>query len=205
MNKNTNISHLSGRITLFSFCVFSLLGMLFSCSGNKKNEAKQIPESEISLILKPSENNPRNSEGDFITLKDGRILFIYSRYSGNSSSDHAPASLAGRYSNDGGKTWTSKDEVIVSNEGGMNVMSVSLLRLKNEEIALFYIKKNSNEDCIPMMRISVDEAKTWSDPVPCITDKQGYFVLNNDRVIQLENGRIQQLLKLNPKEGALNP
>jgi len=80
--------------------------------------------------------------------------------------------------------------MIISNEGGMNIMSVSLLRLKNGEIALFYSKKNSDEDNSPVMRISVDEAKTWSDPVQIITDKQGYFVLNNDRVIQLKNGRI---------------
>ena len=75
--------------------------------------------------------------------------------------------------------------VVVENEGGMNVMSVSLLRLQNGEIALFYLRKNSTEDCIPMMRISKDEARTWSDPIPCITDRKGYFVLNNDRVVQL--------------------
>jgi hypothetical protein len=40
------------------------------------------------------------------------------------------------------------------------------------------------------MRISKDEAKTWSEPVLCITDRVGYFVLNNDRVIQLDDGRL---------------
>lgn len=144
----------------------------------------------LALRLVPGEDNPRNSEGDFITLKDGRILFVYSRYTGKSSSDHAPAYLAGRYSSDGGKTWTDKDELIVEREGDMNVMSVSLLRLKNGKIALVYIKKNSETDCIPLLRISSDEARTWSEPIPCITDKKGYFVLNNNRVIQLKNGRL---------------
>jgi len=69
-------------------------------------------------------------------------------------------------------------------------MSVSLLRLQNGEIALFYLRINSEIDCIPMIRISNDEAKTWSEPAPCITDRQGYFVLNNNRVIQLKNGRL---------------
>lgn len=59
-------------------------------------------------------------------------------------------------------------------------------RLQNGEIALFYLRKNSAEDCIPMVRFSKDEAKTWSDPLPCITDKKGYFVLNNDRVTQAQ-------------------
>ena len=31
-----------------------------------------------TLILNPGENNPRNSEGDFVKLKDGRLMFVYS-------------------------------------------------------------------------------------------------------------------------------
>jgi sialidase-1 len=69
-------------------------------------------------------------------------------------------------------------------------MSVSLLRLQNGKIALFYARKNSIDDCIPMMRISTDEAATWSEATPCITDRKGYFVLNNNRVVQLETGRL---------------
>ncbi len=148
------------------------------------------PAKTLVLALNPGENNPRNSEGDFITLKDGKILFIYSHYTGVSTSDHAPAYLAGRISSDGGNSWTQNDKLIVDQEGQMNVMSVSLLRLKDGRIALFYLKKNSTSDCIPMMRISTDEAETWSAPTACITDKQGYFVLNNNRVIQLKNGRL---------------
>lgn len=155
-----------------------------------------MAQQQLVMQLNPGENNPRNSEGDFVKLKDGRILFVYSHYTGKSTSDHAPAYLAGRYSKDGGKTWTKEDEVIVEREGDMNVMSVSLLRLKNGKIALFYLKKNSETDCIPLMRISSDEAKTWSDPVACITDKKGYFVLNNNRVIQLENGRLLMAVAL---------
>lgn len=142
------------------------------------------------LQLPPGLDNPRNSEGDFMTLKDGRILFLYSRFYGDSRSDFGSSSLAARYSSDGGETWTSEDDILIKNEGAMNVMSVSLLRLQNDDIALFYARKNSMHDCIPMMRISTDEARTWSAPTPCITDKEGYFVLNNDRVIQLGSGRL---------------
>ena len=82
-----------------------------------------------TLELPPGAENPRNSEGSFVSLKDGRILFVYSHYTAGSGGDHDPAHLAGRYSSDGGRTWTTEDRVIVENEGGMNVMSVSLLRL----------------------------------------------------------------------------
>ena len=142
------------------------------------------------LELNTGTNNPRNSEGDFITLKDGTILFIYSHFTGKSGGDFGHAFLASRFSKDSGKTWSSEDKVEVKQEGDMNVMSVSLLRLNNGTIALFYARKNSEEDLIPMMRISNDECKTWSNPTPCITDRKGYFVLNNNRVIQLANGRL---------------
>ncbi len=167
-----------------------LLITLLAVSSCTPGRQATIEAPKLTLNLPPGENNPRNSEGDFISLNDGTIMFVYSKYVGESSSDHAPASLVARFSEDGGETWTSEDRVIVKNEGGMNVMSVSLLRLQNGNIALFYLRKNSTEDCIPMMRISEDEAKTWSEPIICISDKPGYYVLNNDRVIQLENGRL---------------
>jgi len=151
---------------------------------------KNIESVPVSLVLNPGDNNPRNSEGDFIQLKDGRILFVYSHYYGESSSDHATAYLAGRFSEDKGQTWTAEDVEVLPNEGGMNVMSVSLLRLQNDAIAMFYLRKNDTDDCIPYMRISVDEAQTWSEPTAVITDNEGYFVLNNDRVIQLEDGTL---------------
>ncbi|MBV6640004.1 MAG: exo-alpha-sialidase [Cyclobacteriaceae bacterium] len=172
------------------FTLIPLLTVLLSISSCSSGSQKVMDSPRVTLNLPPGENNPRNSEGDFIELKDGTIMFVYSKYVGESSSDHAPASLVARFSKDGGDTWTSEDRVIVKNEGGMNVMSVSLLRLQNGNIAMFYLRKNSTEDCVPMMRISEDEAKTWSEPIMCIRDQPGYYVLNNDRVIQLKSGRL---------------
>lgn len=192
-----NRSKISRFMIVLPFCLLTLLESGFK---NKFDD----PGNEIVLRLEPGPENPRNSEGDFITLKDGRIMFVYSRYFGTNGGDHSPAYLAARFSNDGGKTWTSEDLKVVEREGTMNVMSVSLLRLQNGKIALFYLKKNSETDCIPMVRFSNDEAKTWSDPVPCITDKKGYFVLNNNRVIQLKNGRILMAVNLyNIAEGSI--
>ncbi|MFA5649890.1 MAG: sialidase family protein [Proteiniphilum sp.] len=179
---------------LFSW--FLCLSVLASGLAFHSCSSKEVIPPATVLSLQPSEDNPRNSEGDFITLKDGRVMFIYSKYTGSSSSDHAPAFLAARFSEDGGKSWTEEDVVIVENEGGMNVMSVSLSRLDNGDIALFYLRKNSIEDCVPMMRVSKDEAKSWSEPIQCITDKEGYFVLNNARVIQLKDGRLLMAVAL---------
>ena len=174
---------------------YLLSGILLFLSGLPVVSQNQTPAGKgslqkVVLQLPPGNDNPRNSEGDFITLKKGRILFIYTHYTGKSDHDHSPAYLTSRFSDDGGKTWSKEDITVVEKEGDMNVMSVSLLRLQNGNIALFYLRKNSAEDCIPMMRISTDEAETWSDPVACITDKKGYYVLHNNRVIQLKNGRL---------------
>ena len=155
--------------------------------------AAQTPGPEWAkrvLQLPPGPDNPRNSECAFVTLRDGSILMVYSHFYGKSSNDYATANLSSRRSRDGGVTWTTADSIVVPNEGGMNVMSVSLLRLAGGRIALFYARKNAHADCIPMVRFSDDEAVTWSEPKPCITDEPGYYVLNNDRVIQLRNGRL---------------
>lgn len=159
------------------------------------------PAPHTTLDLPPGPDNPRNSEGSFLGLEDGRILYVYSHYTGDSSGDHDPAFLAGRYSTDEGRRWSAEDAVVLENEGDWNVMSVSFLRLLDGAIALFYVRKNSEEDCIPQMRISHDEGGSWSDPNPVITDREGYFVLNNDRVVQLENGRLLAPVALHRPRG----
>jgi len=163
-------------------------------------------EIEVPLILAPGKDNPRNSEGDFVRLKDGRLLYVYTRFTGGKGSDHDKAELVSRASADDGKTWTKQDQLVVANEGDWNVMSVSLLRLADGGIALFYLRKNSLTDCRPVVRFSNDEAATWSDPVLVIPDRDtGYFVLNNDRVIQLKNGRLIAPVALHNRPGWEKP
>jgi hypothetical protein len=168
-------------VMFVQICALSIF--LTYCGGYQS-----FPGKEIVLRLEPGPENPRNSEGDFIKLKDDRILFIYTHFT-SGSGDNATAHLAGRFSEDGGRTWSKEDMHILSNEGGMNIMSVSLLRLSDDNIALFYLRKNSESDCIPYLRLSNDESKTWSEPKRCI-EAVGYYVMNNDRVVQLKSGRI---------------
>lgn len=153
----------------------------------------------IVLDLPPSTGNPRNTEGSFIRLKNGHILYAYSKFEGDNTADHTAAHIAARTSTDGGRTWTTQDQVLVPNDGGLNVMSVSFLRLRSGEIALFTLRKNSMLDCRPILRLSRDEGKTWSAPRPAFTDP-GYFVLNNDRAVQLKSGRLLLPVALHKNE-----
>lgn len=148
------------------------------------------PEPRTVLTMDTPKGNPRNGEGDFIRLKDGRVLFVYTEWSGELQLDEAPAHLVRRYSSDGGETWT-KPEEFVPRLGRQNDMSVSLLRMDDGRIALFYARKNGETDCMPVVRYSSDEGATWSGAEECIAAaRRGYYVLNNARVEKLGSGRI---------------
>lgn len=156
--------------------------------------------SRTVLQLDPGADNPRNSEGSFVTLKDGRVLFIYTAYYGKSGADDGAARLMAVESNDAGLTW-SKPRTAIENHGRKNVMSVSLLRLKSGRIGLFYLVKNGWTDCHVVMRTSSDEAATWSEPTR-IGQAPGYFVLNNDRIIQTAKGRLVVPLAFHRSRGS---
>lgn len=146
------------------------------------------PGVETLLVIEPTEAQTRNSEGDIVRLKDGRLCLIYTRFTGGRR-DHSTADLAMRTSADNGKTW-SEDGIIVPNEGKCNVMSVSIVRLKNNELLLFYLRKDERlRSCNTYVRRSADEFNSLSEPVR-VTFLEGYHVVNNDRVVQLSTGRL---------------
>ncbi|MGV3754620.1 MAG: sialidase family protein [Verrucomicrobiota bacterium] len=163
-----------------------LLGLFLTLSLTTQLLAAGIGETVLNL--EPTKENPRSSEGAFVTLKSGRVLFYYTQFYGGAH-DNSPAHIVAIHSDDEGKTWSKEPQTIVENKGGENVMSVSLLRLKSGRIALFYLLKNNWLDCRPYVCFSEDETKTWSAPV-LMTQAPGYFVMNNDRVIQLATGRL---------------
>ncbi|HON73355.1 MAG TPA: exo-alpha-sialidase, partial [bacterium] len=78
---------------------------------------------ERVLRLEPGKDNPRNSEGAIIELKDSKLLLAYTHFYGGIE-DNAAAYIAGRYSANRGETWDEKDVLILENEGKENIMSV---------------------------------------------------------------------------------
>jgi sialidase-1 len=142
------------------------------------------------LELPPRPGNPRNSEGAFAELRDGRLLFVYSHFQGASSGDAAKARLAARTSGDGGATWSDDTFIAIPREDeAMNVMSVSLLRLGNGDLGLFYLLRFSWHELRLWLRRSADDGQTWSEPINCMP-AGGYYVVNNDRVVRLNSGRL---------------
>ena len=56
--------------------------------------ATGLAATEVALELPPTPDNPRNSEGPFVRLKDGSLLFAWSRFR-----------QTGAKRDDGGVTW----------------------------------------------------------------------------------------------------
>lgn len=134
-------------------------------------------------------DNPRNSEAAIVQLNSGGLLLGWTEFYAGDGADHGPARISGKVSSDGGKTWESK-YTLVENDGGMNVMEVNFLRLKNQDIALFYCQKNTEStDCRVMMRTSSDEGKTFG-AAKQLSPAGKYTGLTNGRSIRLRTGRI---------------
>jgi predicted neuraminidase len=151
---------------------------------------------EINVVVAPSvPHNRRNSEGTILELDDGRLLLAWADYYGpaEQQGDDSPARISAAVSHDQGRTWDPRF-TLQENIGGRNVMCPSLLRLKSGKILLFFLQKNSNDECFPLLRVSTDGAKTFSPPrpVPMALNPAyiAYMGFNNDRVIQLASGRI---------------
>lgn len=144
----------------------------------------------IVADLGPAEGNPRNSEGAFLELKDGKLLFAYSRFIGDSNADFSLSCIAAKYSSDEGATWSDDEIIIVPEEHqAINIMSVSLLRMTNGDIGLFYLVRHSRLEMRLYIRRSGDEGVTWGEPRCCMPET-GYYVVNHDRIVRLSNGRI---------------
>lgn len=146
--------------------------------------------SKIIRDLPPTENNNRNSEGAFIKLQDGRILFAYSRYGNEGYDDGAAADIYGMISHDDGESFGEPFVMLTHNRYGVeNIMSISFARMENGDIGMFFLPKWDTNQCVCYLVRSSDEGKTWSKPVLCSEDR-GYFIVNNDRVIRLKSGRL---------------
>lgn len=143
------------------------------------------------LFLASKKDNPRNGEGTFIRLKDGAILFVYSKFSGNDWNDECAADIASFTSYDEGETWTDERIIFRHDEFSRNYMCPSLIRMNNGDVGLIFLKKfRDNEGSIPCFSRSTDEGKTFSAPKEFSDNKSEYWVIENDHALKLKSGRI---------------
>ena len=143
-------------------------------------------------FLRTGKYNPRNGESSFLRLRDGGIMCVYTKYYGDDWTDHSIARLEAIDSYDEGETWSESRILIEKDKDALNLMSASLIRLENGDLGVLYLRKSMKDDkllCMPYFVRSSDEGKTFSEPILCV-NKEGYYCVNNDRLIRLKNGRI---------------
>lgn len=146
-----------------------------------------MPVLHEEMINPTGPGNPRNGEGDIAPLSDGRLLMVWSKFSG--PNDHSQGEIWARHSGDGGYSWDAPF-LLQENLGQCNVMSVSLLRLRSGDLMLgFAIKNHESLDCHMYVRRSADDGRTWRAPVMA-TPEEGYIGANNNRLVQTRSGRV---------------
>jgi len=167
-----------------------MLKRLLALCGLLAGASRLLAADSPNLVaqnLTATAEHPRNSEGAFVTLRTGRILFCYSQFAGGTS-DFSPCRIAVVSSDDQGRTW-SEPRVLFTPEPDTMEMSISLLRLASGKLLFFSVIKHGTLDCRPYLRVSTDDGAAWSAPRSLVA-APGYFVLNNDRVIETAKGRL---------------
>lgn len=161
-------------------CIVCAFGALAVAAGGRT----------FSYLVAPAgPGNKRNTEGAILKLHKG-LLLAWTEFYTDNGSDWGPARIAAMSSSDQGRTWKDK-RVIQPNIGKDNVMEANLLRLHSGKILFVFARKNSGTDCVPLVRISSDDARTFSPPWQVqVRPDPAYYTINNDRVIQLHSGRI---------------
>lgn len=143
--------------------------------------------------LTPSEGNPRNSEGAFLRAKNGDILFAYSRYNSGSDHDNAECDIALLRSSDEGDHWRYDGIIAYASDFGVsNIMSVSSLIQTDSSLAFYFLIKENDGTSTVGRCISNDGVNFSSKYAERCTfnAKSGYYVVNNDRILRLSDGRI---------------
>ena len=149
----------------------------------------------------PVKGNPRNSEGSFLRVDDGSILYAYSRFTGEKNGDHCPSDIALIRSYDEGESW-SEPEIIAEAKffGVHNIMSVSGIRgLDNSIQFYFLIKEDGGKDLTEHEEeiystigrtISFDGGRTFKTEKCNLIAPKRYYVMCNDRMERQKDGTL---------------
>ena len=167
---------------------FALILLHHPTAGRSADPAGKPASPHEMVVCPATAQNPRNSEADVELLKDGSLLMAYTEFYGGNGTDWGKARIAAKTSKDLGRSW-SDSFTLAENQGQMNVMSPSLLRLKSGGLAMIYMLKNSEADCRVLYLTSSNEGKTWTQP-RSVTPSIRYWGMNNDRLVQLKSGRL---------------
>lgn len=163
--------------------------------------ASSATEDIRTVVFEATKENPRYTEGSVIELSDGSLLAAITEFH-ESDDDFAKARIVARQSFDDGRTWKAA-RTLQENTGMLNVMSVTLRRLADSSIGMFYLQKNSHSQLNLYLKISNDETQSFGSAIQ-VTTNDGYHVVNNDRITILSDGRLLAPAASTPDVTAVN-
>ena len=146
-----------------------------------------LDEELRSIVCLATDENRRFTEASVAIMGPDSYLMACSAF-GNSAADNAGAMIWWYQSTDGGQTW-ERTPLVMQNEGGLNVMAPSLIKLSDGSLGLAYLSKQSLRHGQISWRRSFDGGKVWSERVVAYDDGS-YTICLNDCLIQTESGRI---------------
>ena len=150
----------------------------------------------------PSEVNPRNSEGTFYRRGDGRIGFIYSRFT-TGSDDYSRSDLTEAILTADGTAYTGESRVLFRTEdfGAQNIMCPSIADMPDGRLLLFFDVRMGDAHLNPYLYESFDRGETFVNGRNLI-NKTCYMASENDRVLMTGRGTlIYWLFHSEPQEG----
>ncbi|HWL51311.1 MAG TPA: sialidase family protein [Chthoniobacteraceae bacterium] len=139
-----------------------------------------------SLIRDHSSDQLRSGEGSLLPLSPRKLALVYTEFTGGRSDD-SRAHLVLTISHDEGESWSVPKLFFQPPPDACNAMGASLLRLHDGRIACTFAIKYSLLRLTPYCCFSSDNGESWTPP-QAVTAESGYFVINNDRLIQTRDG-----------------
>jgi len=126
-------------------------------------------------------NTTRQGEGAFIDIDNKILKYIYTCFTNSGSiNDDEESNICSIESLDNGNTWVNK-HILIKNTGKKNIMSVSVGKLKNGTISIFFMEKNSCMDLRLKNAIFDKELKSLIS-IETIDIENRYNVVLNDTV-----------------------
>jgi sialidase-1 len=176
-------------------------------------KVRPIPGIEKSIIVQATPVSPKNGEQTVATLKDGRLLLLWSEFlrtdllpaserppdsplRRDPTGDDGYARISGMTSNDRGKTWSKPWVVVDDRDALVNCISPGLTRMQDGRLLLAYSWRSGGNgatnygNCAKMVRFSSDEGRTWSERVRITPDNREYHTGCHDRAATLDSGRV---------------